>query len=768
MRTRFFGAVVMVMTAVIAMVGCQKDPSANEDTIKVYAEELTALPEGEELRFNYTITEPKDGLTLSVECSAEWVSGISVKASFVDLVVAKNDSGKKRTATLELGYGNSRKSLNIIQEPWLEPLSLKVNNIDATSVTISVTTLDEETTWIGQIVGKEWFEAYTEEQIFTEDLAYYHSMASEAEVSIEEYLAAILSRGSRSGIRMGGLDIESEYVVYIYGMNTLGEKTTSIYYEAFTTTPAYEGNDVTFDFEISVNRSIASITVRPSHEGVAYYHNLSTREHFDAFGGDIEALAKDVVATALDNYLYWEYTEAEFFEYNSYYLTDFYDFEGIANTEYVAFAFKWDENLEPLSEISYEWFKIDAIPPSENKLEMTISNVTQTTFDIAVEATNEDPYTIFAVEKKELAKLSTDGAIFKYLMDTYGTSQLSLNVCNGPIAGTFSGLEQDTEYVVLLFGYEAGTLTTPIVREDIKTAKAGDVEACQYNVEITEIADRSAHIKISPSDYSIWYYWNVFEASTTEEEIKEYINEVYNSYYYADYWEFSYYELTQGVSDSYLSQLHPSTDYKVVVVPMDENEYLYTGSMRIVGEFTTKEAVVADITITAGFDAYYDGDEVSALEPDYLSNYQGYAILPMSVSIEGEYSRFLYTIFNYVEGLENPAIYSDDVLLDTLYEVGAYWTPAYFRGEWDKDLMIAAVAFDMEGNPSPIYRHKFILTREGAGDAQEFVDYYMGSISSVKSVGVKSNAYIATSDAPKIELRTKSEGSSRGVKFVKM
>ena len=215
-------------------------------------------------------------------------------------------------------------------------------------------------------------------------------------------------------------------------------------------------------------------------------------------GGDIEALAKDVVATALDNYLYWEYTEAEFFEYNSYYLTDFYDFEGIANTEYVAFAFKWDENLEPLSEVSFEWFKIDSIPPSENELKMTISNVTQTTFDIAVEATNEDPYTIFAVEKKELAKLNTDSAIFSYLMDTYGTSQLSLNVCNGPIAGTFSGLEQDTEYAVLLFGYEAGTLTTPIVREDIKTAKAGDVEACQYNVEISEIADRSAHIKISP------------------------------------------------------------------------------------------------------------------------------------------------------------------------------------------------------------------------------------------------------------------------------
>lgn len=164
----------------------------------------------------------------------------------------------------------------------------------------------------------------------------------------------------------------------------------------------------------------------------------------------------------------------------------------------MAFAFKWDERLEPLSEVSFEWFKIDSIPPSDNKLAMTISKITQTTFDIAVTTTNDDPYTIFAVEKRELGKQNTDSAIFDYLMDTYGTSQLGLNVCNGPVAGTFSGLEQDTDYAVLLFGYEAGTLTTSIVREDIKTAVAGDVEACQYTVEVTEIGDREAYISITP------------------------------------------------------------------------------------------------------------------------------------------------------------------------------------------------------------------------------------------------------------------------------
>jgi hypothetical protein len=100
----------------------------------------------------------------------------------------------------------------------------------------------------------------------------------------------------------------------------------------------------------------------------------------------------------------------------------------------------------------------------------------------------------------------------------------------------------------------------------------------------------------------------------------------------------------------------------------------------------------------------------------------------MSVNIEGDCAGYLYTMFSYVEGLENPEIYSDDLLIDNLYNVGAYWSPAYFRGEWDKTIMIAAVAFDYDGNPSPVYRSVHTFTRDGASDAQEFVDYYMGTI----------------------------------------
>ena len=721
------------MMAVVALalvaVSCQKEPVATNKNIVTYVESLEAQPEGDTFRVNYSIASPVEGMSLEVACNAEWVTVDVVTASFFDITVAKNDSGAERTTVLTLGYGNDTKSLNISQKAWEAPLALKVENVGATSVTFSVTALDEETTWIGQIVDKVWFDQMSEEDIFDEDMRYYYAMAEENGVALEEYLATILSKGSHSNLRMAGLDPEWEYVVYVYGMDAAGEMTTSIYSEAFTTTAPYEGNDVTFDFNITVNRAIAHIEITPSHEGVAYYNNLITYEDFESlYGKDINAAADAVIADVIEDYAYWDYTLAETFEYNTDYLATAYEFEGMANTKYVAFAFKWNEKCERLSEVSFAEFEIGEIPMSENELSMEISDITQSTFYVKIATTNNDPYAIFAIPASEISKLRTDDQIFDYILTKYGTSFLYNYIFEGDIEGTFSGLEANTEYAVLLFGYEAGTLTTKITRQNITTLKAGAVDACVYDIQITDIDDREARVTIEPSDYSIWYYWNVFEADATEAEVKAYIESTLNGYYYGDYWEFSYYELAQGKVESRLSQLTPNTDYKIVIVPMHADRFTYLGTMRQGGYFTTKSAIIADISIWAGFDAYYDGDEVYAINPQYFSNYQGQVILPMSVEIDGDYGGYLYTIFTYQEGLEDPEQFSDDMLIDNLYNVGANWSPAYFRGVWDVEMMVAAVAFDKEGNPSPVYRERFICTRDGAGDAQEFVDYYLGEI----------------------------------------
>ena len=718
----------MIVAAVAGLCSCERGGEEVKDSgIILYKSEIEVGVDAETLRFNYDIKERIEGETLHIECAEEWITVDKIGETIVEFSVAEN-GGQERVATLKLSYGAERNTLKVRQKGYEAPLQLTIVKSDATSVTFSVKAVDEQMTWIGQIVGKEWFESHTTEELLYEDMRYYNGVANEMDITLEEYLSSVLSRGSHENIRMSGLDSLTDYVVYIYGLSASGEVTTRLFHAEFSTEAPYEGNDVTYDIDVEVNRAVATITITPSHEGVAYFNNLITREDFEAYGGDINAAADAVIAKIIDDYAAWDYTLAETFEYNTDYLATQYEFEAMANTEYVAFAFKWNEKCERLSEVSYEWFEVGEIAPSENVITMEISNVTQSTFDIVTATTNLDPYVIFPVPVVEIAKMRTDDAIFKYLLNTYGTSGLTYYLCEGGVKGTFSGLAAGTEYAVLVFGYEAGTLTTAMLRQNITTAEAGDVDACVYTIEVTDVDDREANVSITPSDFSIYYYWNVFEASMSEAEIKEYIQKSYNSTYYGDYWEFSYYELAQGNVNSRISQLMPSTEYKIVVVPMDPNKFEYIGAMREGGFFRTEEAIIADITITAGFDAYYDGDEVYALEPDYCSSWQGWVVVPMSVNIEGEYDGFLYTMFSYVEGLENPEIYSDNLLIDNLYNVGAYWSPAYFRGEWDKTIMIAAVAFDYEGNPSPVYRSVHTFTRDGAGDAQEFVDYYMGTI----------------------------------------
>ena len=725
---RVFLGVAMIVAAVAGLCSCERggDEFKNSGII-LYNSEIEVGVDATTQRFNYDIKERIEGETLHIECAEEWLTIDKIGDTIVEFSVAENDS-EERTATLNLKYGSERNILKVRQLGYEAPLKLTIEKADATSVTFSVKALDEQTTWIGQIVGKDWYDSYTTEELLSEDMRYYNGVASEMGITLEEYLSGVLSRGSHTNLRMAGLDPETEYVVYIYGLTPAGEVTTRVAHAEFKTEPPYEGNDVTYDINVEVNRAIAKVSITPSHEGVAYFNNLITREDFELYGGDINKAADAVIAKIIEDYAAWDYSLAETFEYNTDYLATEYEFDAMANTEYVAFAFKWNEKCERLSEVSYKWFEIGDIAPSENVITMEISNVTQSTFDIVTTTTNLDPYVIFPIHAQEIAKMRSDDAIFKHILSTYGTSGLAYYICEGDVAGTFSGLDAGTEYAVLAFGYEAGTLTTSILRKNITTAEAGDIEACIYNFEVSDIGDREAKVKITPSDYSITYYWNVFEASMTEEDIKAYILNSYNSTYYGDYWEFSYYELAQGAVDSHITHLKPSTDYKIVVVPMNPNTFEYLGTMRSGGEFRTSDAVIADITITAGFDAYYDGDEVYAIEPDYCSSWKGWVVVPMSVNIEGEFSSYLYTMFSYVEGLEDAEQYSDDLLIDNLYNVGAYWSPAYFRGEWDKTIMIAAVAFDYDGNPSPVYRSVHTFTRDGASDAQEFVDYYMGSI----------------------------------------
>ena len=125
MKAKFLRVLAMVVVVLSALVSCSKDPATDSGDIELYIETLEVQPEGGNLRFNYTVTKPVAGVELTASCDADWVSNIIVTSSFVSLDVAKNISGELRSSSIVLSYGGSRKSLEISQQPFVDPILMK-------------------------------------------------------------------------------------------------------------------------------------------------------------------------------------------------------------------------------------------------------------------------------------------------------------------------------------------------------------------------------------------------------------------------------------------------------------------------------------------------------------------------------------------------------------------------------------------------------------------------------------------------------------------
>ena len=95
-------------------------------------------------------------------------------------------------------------------------------------------------------------------------------------------------------------------------------------------------------------------------------------------------------------------------------------------------------------------------------------------------------------------------------------------------------------------------------------------------------------------------------------------------------------------------------------------------------------------------------------------------MVPVSITIDGEYSSYYYTMFEYETNLENPDVYPDAMLYQTLVYYGVnYAEKVNFRAPWNKAVMIAAMAIDKEGRYSRVYRQKVTFKKYQASDINE-------------------------------------------------
>lgn len=715
--------------AAIVAAACVEEQLDVERVIKLSQTEVKMGAQGSVAKIVYQVTGAETGAAVTVSEDADWLEVSTLMPRIIEIKASKNDSGADRQAVLTVSYEDYEEvTITVSQSLWEAPITLTIEDTDATSVFFSVSTLETDFAWVGQVVGKEWFEDMdSDEEIFQEDLSYYSMEASNANISLQDYLRTIINRGSFSNLRYKGLDPSSDYVVYVYGITEDGERTTEIYSAYATTQPPYDG-PISFEINITEENNIMDVTVVPDHDGVYYYWNLMDRETYDSYaavhGDDPKAVFQAYVNWDIQDLIDYEYltTRAEYFDWYSDINEVNSQFECMALTEYIVYACKWDEACNFTGDAVYEWYTTSDVSPSDNQFTVTIGDdVDQSSFYVEVKTSNNDPYVMLA-EPSVFMEGMNEEQIYAHLLEEYGAFGLGGYVFEGDVAGRMTGLQPDTEYTMVVFGFKAGKKTTAMQIFKVKTLSAGPAEECTFDFVLDKAESNTLYISVTPSDAAHYYYWYVYSLDTTAEEVKQDVADLIDKVYYGDLYEFSYYELSQGKSSGSVPFLAPETQYKVAAVVMSDKTGEFLADVIFSEPFSTGEENYSDITITATVDKFYKGDDLYDINPNAGAQYKGYAMVPVSISIDGEYSSYYYTIFEYVTGLEKPELYPDAALYQTLVYYGVnYATSVNFRAPWDKAVVIAALAIDKEGRYSRVYRKKYTFRKYNASPISDLL-----------------------------------------------
>lgn len=736
--------ILMLCAVVAGLSACDEKPAeVPVPVIRLGQTEVVLDSDGAAVSVGYLVENAVDGESVVVTADADWLSVGQDKVRTLEFSASANDTGDVRTVDVTVSYkGAEDVVVSVSQLCYESPLTIREEEVSATSIKFSVLTEDPELTWIPMVATKETFESFISmDALFEDDMEYFRYVAGNYEVSLEEYLSEMLTAGSEENINFTGLKPETDYVLYVYGLTADGRRTTDIVSHCFTTTPPYDG-DITFSFEVTEEDHIMEFTITPSHTGIPYYCGVATEatvnQWKEACGTDDlrTAIQKGDVEAGINKYIDWGFIEGPEDYYYMYTESDVMDYgweECEASTKYIFYAAKWDETCQLIGEVSSYEYVSKGVEPSDNIISVEVGAVTQSSAEAVVTTTNDDQYVVMPVKSSEIAGLSDD-ELFTYLVEAY--DYLLGEYCyEGNRTKSFTRMHPDTDYTFLAFGYEAKTRTTGFTRATFRTLPTGDPAECTFSFHVEPDTDY-AWVEVTPSDKGHYYHWLIYPASYTVEDAKNYISKVISERYENNYAAFASWELSQGDEGTTAWDLYPDTEYKVGAVIMDYETGEFLNEMVFSEPFKTLPVTYADITINVTRGKYYDLAALVAAGHTEYSEYlaDGDAILSVTVTTEGECSEFYYDIYN--NDLMDDVKYPDDIFYDGLW-YGAYKETATFVVPYDKAQTLVAVAYDLKYEPSRLYREVFTLTSDCASPVEEFQSAATSSVKALSQASVQ-------------------------------
>lgn len=428
----------------------------------------------------------------------------------------------------------------------------------------------------------------------------------------------------------------------------------------------------------------AVVTVTPSDDTFSYYWNMRPRADFDEIGSD-NIIANHIASWERNASYYDDTTWQDLMSYslitgeNEAIVSEEYDMLEWGGAEYVVYAFGMSREGEVTVPLTTKSFKTLDPKVSENTFDVKVVSIEPDgkyymTTTVKITPSNDDPYLVHALEKRLLDYYDlTPGSageteFLKNQVMPYGKTY------SGEQTVTFTKQRADRDYCVVTVGAEDGAPTTAPDMTEYKTVEM-QPEKPVFTIEVTDITQTNAHIKIVPPTEDMLFAWHITTPEVIENhggievvdvEIEqgwwEFVASLYNGQY--TWQELMRPTLLQGTIDSHTSDMdeddRPSmrwdTDMVLYAYGLNEDCERITDIFFV--EFKTKECNKSDMTFE--FEVF----SVELDEKNSTDTRKKYTVaVDILPSVEGEQFAFKYAetkVLDYY--MENDEV--DDYLFD--------------------------------------------------------------------------------------------------------
>ena len=482
----------------------------------------------------------------------------------------------------------------------MEDFTVTLTSLHSGDVFLSIEPEDKEMSYWYQLQAKKDMPE-TDEAIIASDVEYLQYIADYYAIPLGQLLTDNLLKGDLEW-RYQYLEPNTEYVLYMYGMNSSAEALTTVNQLTFKTTQVLP-LDCTFDILVGDNitsRSF-SITIIPSDDTVAYFYDVFPAWMYEEYclsdAANIPAfMAEYIPSLASESSVTVSYAVGAISNYGAI-AHDFGLEDGIeAQSSYFVFAIGIGADGTTTTEAKV--VEVKTANPPVNTYEVTAGNIEDDRASFYVRPDHSESYVALFELKEyfldENGELISDEEIINAILTAQGGS-IGNHIYSGTATIKDCPMIPNKDYFCLVFGYFGGEVTTPLTKVEFRTKEADMVDA-EIIVTVAEVRYTEASVSFQPyvepfpHMFYVMPYVTFKQYGSNTEAIKRFNDELIDSMW--DPSKMSREEwLSRALETTYnswrIDNLEPNTQYVVYAIGMVPDGTYTTEAF--VKTFTTKE-----------------------------------------------------------------------------------------------------------------------------------------------------------------------------------